>query len=99
VRKSDFFCNFAFLFTKFYFIMAIEVPFKDHAESKIAYLIALLRSMDFIENVKITPDVPLMPKKEVSIFDQFYGSIPELNVTEFETYLNESRNEWDRPLC
>ena len=79
--------------------MAIVINFKDHAESKIAYLIALLRSMDFIENVKITPDVPVnTSKKEVSIFDQFYGSMPELNVTEFETYLNESRNEWERPL-
>ena len=78
--------------------MAIQVSFKDHAESKIAYLIALLRSMDFIENVRITPDVPVnMPQKDISLFDQFYGSAPELNVTEFETYLNESRNEWERP--
>jgi hypothetical protein len=79
--------------------MAAIIYFKDDAESKIAYLIALLRSMDFVERVKITPDVPVnTPKKEVSLFDQFYGSIPELNVTEFETYLNESRNEWERPL-
>jgi hypothetical protein len=80
--------------------MAIEISFKNHAESKIAHLIALLRSMDFIETIKITPDVPVvnMPKKEVSIFDQFYGSMSDLNVTEFETYLNESRNEWERPL-
>jgi hypothetical protein len=79
--------------------MAVVINFKDHAESKIAYLIALLKSMDFIENVKITPDAPVnTPQKEVSFFDQFYGSIPELNVTEFETYLNETRNEWERPL-
>jgi hypothetical protein len=108
--------------------MAVEINFKDHAESKIVHLIALLRSMDFIENVKITPDVPvnvpqsrfdkyngvwknkpsiekvdgqlntLRNESEVSFFDQFYGSIPELDVTEFETYLNESRNEWERPL-
>lgn len=78
--------------------MALVINFKDHAESKIAYLIALLRSMDFIENVKITPDVPVnVQKKDVSFFDKFYGSTSELNVAEFESYLNESRNEWERP--
>jgi hypothetical protein len=81
--------------------MAVVINFKDHADSKIAHLIALLRSMDFVESVKFLENsLPTnkIPKKEVSIFDQFYGSIPELNVTEFETYLNESRNEWERPL-
>ena len=79
--------------------MAVEIYFKNDAESKIAHLIALLRSMDFVERVKITPDLPVnTPKKEVSLFDQFYGSAPELNVTEFETYLKESRNEWERQL-
>jgi hypothetical protein len=102
--------------------MAAIIYFKNNADSKIAHLIALLRSMDFVENVKITPDVPvntpqsrfnkyngvwknklsideideqlntLRNEPEVSLFDQFYGSMPELNVTEFETYLNESRN-------
>lgn len=108
--------------------MPAIVYFKDHAESKISHLIALLRSMDFVENVSMTPNVPvnvpqsrfdkyngvwenklsideieeqlktLRNEPEVSLFDQFYGSMPELNVTEFETYLNESRNEWERPL-
>jgi hypothetical protein len=81
--------------------MAAIIYFKNNADSKIAHLIALLRSMDFVENVKILEHSLLnnkTPKKEVSIFDQFYGSIPELDVTEFETYLNESRNEWERPL-
>ena len=78
--------------------MAVEVYFKNDAESKIAHLIALLRSMNFVERVKITPDAPVStPKKEVSLFDQFYSSVPELNVTELETYLKESRNEWERP--
>jgi hypothetical protein len=81
--------------------MVLEINLKSHAESKVAHLIALLKSMDFVENVKILENSLLSnktPKKEVSIFDQFYGSIPELDVTEFETYLNESRNEWERPL-
>lgn len=78
--------------------MVIEINLKSHAESKIAHLIAFLRSIDFVENVKITPDPPVnTPKKDVSFFDQFYGSTSELNVTEFESYLNESRNEWERP--
>ena len=37
-------------------------------------------------------------KKKISTFDQFYGSIPDLDVAKFETYLTESRNEWERPL-
>jgi hypothetical protein len=35
---------------------------------------------------------------EPSLFDQIYGSVPELDITKFETYLTETRNEWERPL-
>lgn len=35
---------------------------------------------------------------EPSLFDQIYGSVPELDVTKFETYLIDTRNEWERPL-
>jgi hypothetical protein len=38
------------------------------------------------------------PTQTSSFFETFYGSVPELNIAEFDTYLTESRNEWERPL-
>ena len=79
--------------------MAVEVYFKNDAESKIAHLIALLRSMDFVERVKITPDAPVRPKKELTFFEQFYGKTNSgLTIDEIDEQLKTLRQEWDRDI-
>jgi hypothetical protein len=77
--------------------MAVVISFKSHAESKIAYLIALLRSMDFIENVKITPDVPVNAPQ--SRFDKYNGVWKnKLSIEEIDEQLKTLRNEWERTI-
>ena len=64
-------------------------------------LLEFLKSFEMIDTFKVIEN-PFsknkIEQKEPSIFDQFYGSVPELDVTKFETYLTESKNEWERPL-
>ncbi len=58
---------------------------------------------DIIDGKGIKMDIKDIFRKEnptqtSSFFETFYGSVPELNIAEFDTYLTESRNEWERPL-
>ena len=46
------FNNFLY-FCKNYFYMEISISLKSHAQNQVAHLVAMLRSMDFVENVKI----------------------------------------------
>lgn len=64
-------------------------------------LLEFLKSFELIDTFKVIESSfssNKIPKNESSLFDQFYGSVPELDITQFETYLTESRNEWERPL-
>jgi hypothetical protein len=77
--------------------MAVVINFKDHAESKIAYLIALLKSMDFIENVKITPDAPVnAPQSRFNKYNGIWKN--KLSTEEIDEQLNKLRNEWERTI-
>jgi hypothetical protein len=51
--------------------MVIEINLKSDAESKVAQLIAFLKSIDFVENVKITPSSP--KKANPSRFNKYNG--------------------------
>jgi hypothetical protein len=64
-------------------------------------LLEFLKSFELIDTFKVIENSfssNKTSKNDVSLFDQFYGSAPELDITQFETYLTESRNEWERPL-
>jgi hypothetical protein len=77
--------------------MVLEINLKSHAESKVAHLIALLRSMDFVENVKITPDVPVNAPQ--SRFDKYNGIWKnKLSIEEIDEQLKTLRNEWERTI-
>ena len=65
-------------------------------------LLEFLKASDFIDSFMIienpTPPVTIAQQPiEPTFFDHFYGSLPNLDITAFENYLTESRNEWG--LC
>ena len=62
--------------------------------SDLEILLPLLKRLQI--NVLQSPKLPENPKEKRPLAD-FWGSIPTLNANAFEDYLNETRNEWDRP--
>jgi hypothetical protein len=79
----------------------MDIQISVQNPQKAIALLEFLKSFEMIDKFKILGNSFVKNKieqKESSIFDQFYGSVPELDVTKFETYLTESRNEWERPL-
>ena len=54
--------------------------------------------MDFVERVKITPDVPVnVPNK--SRFNKYNGVWKnKLSIEEIDEQLNKLRNEWERTI-
>ena len=75
----------------------IEIELKN--PGKLQYVVELLRSLDFIAQVRIRPETPssVADAEPVSVFDKYYGSLPDLDVDAFEAYLTQTRNEWERP--
>ncbi len=65
---------------------------------KMTHFLELLKSMDFVERVRVEDSAPV-PTESTPVqplfFDQFYGCMPNLDVTAFEDYLAEIRGEWD----
>jgi hypothetical protein len=68
------------------FIAEIEQSRKDVAHGKDVKMD--IKNLFRVEN----------PTQTSSFFETFYGSVPELNIAEFDMYLTESKNEWERPL-
>lgn len=63
---------------------------------KMNHLLELLKSMDFVERVRVEDD-QAADSTPSPFFDKFYGSAPNLDVDAFENYLTVTRNEWERP--
>ncbi|WP_394996122.1 hypothetical protein [Emticicia sp.] len=79
----------------------MEIQISVQNPQKAIALLEFLKSFEMIDTFKILENSLAKKtdtKKETSFFDQFYGSVPDLDVAKFETYLTESRNEWERPL-
>jgi len=79
----------------------MEIQISIENPQKALALLEFLKSFEMIDKFKILENsfsTKVNAKNEPSFFDQFYGSVPDLDVTKFETYLTESRNEWERPL-
>ena len=79
--------------------MHIEVNLKN--QSKLLYLVELLKSLDFVESVIIQSDKTQnrVPTKSnaVSFFDQFYGSTKSnMTVEQIDNQLDSLRSEWER---
>jgi hypothetical protein len=79
-------------------IMILELELKN--PQKIGILLELLRSLDFVGQVRIAEETavvkPDLQRKRP--LKDFIGSIPELDVAAFEKYLQETRAEWERDI-
>jgi hypothetical protein len=79
--------------------MEISISLKSHAQNQVAHLVALLQSMDFVENVSVKADT-LKPTQAVkNRFDKYNGVWKKkLSIEEIDLKLNELRNEWERTI-
>lgn len=79
--------------------MNIEINITN--KSKLQHLVELLKSLDFVESVKVQPEnVDLsITKEKKSQFDKFYGSTKSnKTVKQIDDELNHVRNEWERAI-
>lgn len=79
----------------------MDIQISVQNPQKAIALLEFLKSFELIDTFKVIENSfanSTVSKKEPAFFDQFYGSVPDLDVNKFETYLTESRNEWERPL-
>ena len=79
----------------------MEIQISVQNDQKALALLEFLKSFQIIDTFKVLEGHS--PKKniqegDVSFFDKFYGSVQELDISEFENYLKNSRNEWERPV-
>jgi hypothetical protein len=72
--------------------MTIEI--KVNNKQKMAWLVELLKSLDFVEGVKVADT----PKKTTSFVDKYHGCSPNLDVAAIDKYITETRNEWERNI-
>lgn len=79
--------------------MEISISLKSHAQNQVAHLIALLRSLDFVEKVSIKTDTLKSTKTIKNKFDKYNGVWKnKLSNEEIDLKLNELRNEWERAI-
>ena len=79
----------------------MDIQISVQNPQKAIALLEFLKSIEIVDDFKILVNSFVKNKNEqevAPIFDQFYGSVPELDIPEFETYLTETKNEWERPL-
>jgi len=78
--------------------MQVQINLKSHAESQVGHLVALLSSLDFVENVKVQADLPIVSKNTTqNRFDKYNGVWKNKTTTnEIDEQLNSLRNEWER---
>jgi hypothetical protein len=79
--------------------MEISIRLRSHAQDQVAHLVALLRSMDFVEHVSIKTDDVKTTEKVENRFDKHNGAWKnKLPIEEIDLQLNELRKEWERVL-
>ena len=78
--------------------MQVQINLKSHAESQVGHLVALLSSLDFVENVKVQADLPVDSKNDTqNRFDKYNGVWKnKVTTNEIDEQLNLLRNEWER---
>lgn len=79
--------------------MHVEISLNN--QQKLPYLIELLKSLDFVDSVKIQQDSTDTdrPSNEPSLFDRFYGSTKSgLTIEQLDEKLSTLRNEWERTI-
>lgn len=69
----------------------------------IKYLSDLEILRPILERLEITIVTPIQPntvlaKKEQLPLAKFINTLPSLNISNFENYLEQTRNEWERPI-
>jgi uncharacterized small protein (DUF1192 family) len=80
--------------------MQVEISLRD--SHKLAHLVELLKSLNYVDSVKIQPDSKEAIKpatNQSSIFDRFYGSTKSgLTVEQLDERLSTLRDEWERTI-
>ena len=79
--------------------MHVEISLNN--QQKLPYLIELLKSLDFVDSVKIRQDSTdaNRPANKPSLFDRFYGSTKSgLTIEQIDEKLTILRNEWERAI-
>lgn len=79
--------------------MHVEISLNN--QQKLPYLIELLKSLDFVDSVKIQQDSTDAdkPVSKPSLFDRFYGSTKSgLTIEQLDEKLSTLRNEWERTI-
>lgn len=78
--------------------MHVEISLNN--QQKLPYLIELLKSLDFVDSVKIQQDsMDADRPANKSLFDRFYGSTKSgLTIEQLDEKLSTLRNEWERTI-
>jgi hypothetical protein len=77
-------------------VMTIQINVSNR--EKMLHLVELLKTMSFVESLKVEEEEVEKPNpKPLSFFEKYNGCLPNLDVQAFENYLTETRNEWERP--
>ncbi len=78
--------------------MQVQVNLKSHAENQVTHLVALLSALDFVENVKIQPDLPFIPENATqSRFNKYNGIWKnKVSTNEIDEQLDLLKSEWER---
>lgn len=80
--------------------MQVEISLNNH--QKLPHFIELLKSLDFVDSVKIQSDSNEADKpanNESSLFDRFYGSAEKgLTIDQLDERLITLRDEWERTI-
>ncbi len=64
---------------------------------KMAMLLELLRSLDFVEKVQVASEANV--SQPANIFDRYYGSAKTgMSMDEIDAQLDEMRREWERDI-
>ncbi len=80
--------------------MHVEISLNNR--HKLPHLIELLKSLDFVDSIKIQSDYNDADKpanSKTSLFDRFYGSVKGgLTIEQLDEQLTTLRDEWERTI-
>jgi len=74
--------------------MKIDIELNN--PEKLALLLEFLNNLSFVQHAQVVESSLSATDKRP--LQEFIGSTPALDVTAFDQYLEESRNEWERPI-
>lgn len=66
-------------------------------QQKMHYLIELLKSMDFVERIKVDEEMQVNEKTSTPLSSKYWGAWQQnpLSIEEIDTEVQKMREEWD----